>query len=98
MIDIRTLPQFDQWLANIKDRKTSFRLKRRLDRVQHGQFGDVEPVGGGVFEMPEHFGSGWRMYYVQRGAAVIVMLGGGNKSDQQSDIAKAIQIANKLED
>lgn len=48
--------------------------------------------------MREHFGSGWRMYYVQRGSMVIVMLGGGNKSTQQADIAKAIRLAATLED
>jgi putative addiction module killer protein len=98
MITIRTLPQFDQWFSAIKDKQTSIRLARRLERVQRGQFGDVKPVGGGVFELREQFGPGWRMYYVQRGEVVIVMLGGGDKSTQPADIIKAIHLADALED
>ena len=48
--------------------------------------------------MREHFGPGWRMYYVQRGVVVIVMLGGGDKSSQDDDIARAIRLAAYLED
>ncbi|WGZ32075.1 hypothetical protein O4444_11520 [Xylella fastidiosa subsp. pauca] len=66
--------------------------------MQLGNFGDVQPVGEGVFEMREHFGPGWRMYYVQRGSFLIVMLGGGDKSTQQSDIRRAIELAKSLED
>jgi len=73
-------------------------LARRLERVQRGQFGDVKPIGGGVFELREQFGPGWRMYYVQRGEVVIVMLGGGDKSTQPADIIKAIHLADALED
>lgn len=62
-----------------------------------GNLGDVKPVGEGVVEMREHFGPGWRMYYVQRVSQLIVMLGGGDKSSQSADIAKAIQLASTLE-
>ena len=55
-------------------------------------------VGEGIFEMREHFGPGWRMYYVQRGEVLIVILGGGDKSDQQTDIDRAIALAKFLED
>ena len=58
----------------------------------------MEPVGEGVFEMREHFGPGWRMYYVQHGELVIVMLGGGDQSTQQADIRRAIALAKSLED
>jgi len=60
--------------------------------------GDVEPVGEGVFEMREHFGPGWRMYYVQRGETLVVMLASGDKSTQQADIRRAIALAKSLED
>jgi putative addiction module killer protein len=55
-------------------------------------------VGEGVFEMREHFGPGWRMYYVQRGEVLIVMLGRGDKSTQASDITKAVNLAATLEE
>lgn len=98
MYRIHQLPEFSAWIGGLKDRVTRIRLSRRLDRAQAGHLGDVKPVGDGVFEMREHFGPGWRMYYVQRGAVLIVMLGGGDKSTQAADIAKAIQRAVTLED
>ena len=61
-----------------------------------GNLGDVKPVGEGVWEMREFFGPGWRMYYLQRGDVLIVMLGGGDKSTQPVDIAKAIAMAKEL--
>ena len=77
---------------------TRQRLVKRLRKVQLGNVGDVDSVGEGVFEMREHFGPGWRMYYVLRGDVLIVMLGGGTKSNQQADIQRAIELAKYLED
>jgi putative addiction module killer protein len=98
MYDIKPLPLFTEWLTNIKDGITRVRLIRRLERAKLGLLGDVQPVGEGVYEMREHFGAGWRMYYIQRGRVVIVMLGGGTKSTQSKDIKQAIAIAQQLED
>ena len=98
MYIVKTLPEFDAWLDGIKDRTTRLRLARRLDKAQRGNLGDVKPVGHGVLEMREFFGPGWRMYYVQHGNVLIVMLGGGDKSTQTADIAIAIELAARLED
>jgi putative addiction module killer protein len=98
MYTIKRTAEFAGWLDGLKDRMTRIRLTRRLDRAMAGQLGDVKPVGQGVFEMREHFGPGWRMYYVQRGDVLIVMLGGGDKSTQAADIAKAVKLATTLED
>jgi putative addiction module killer protein len=98
MYTIYQLPEFDAWLSGIKDGMTRRRLGRRLEKAQRGSLGDVKPVGAGVWEMREFFGPGWRMYYVQRGTVLIVMLGGGDKSTQGADIAKAIALAYTLED
>lgn len=98
MYTIYQLPEFDVWLSGIKDGMTRRRLGRRLEKAQRGSLGDVKPVGEGVWEMREFFGPGWRMYYVQRGAVLIVMLGGGDKSTQAADIARAIALAGTLED
>ena len=65
---IKALPEFEEWLDGLKDRSTRVRLGRRLDRAAAGNLGDVGPVGSGVFEMREHFGPGWRMYYVHSAA------------------------------
>lgn len=98
MYSIKPLPQFSAWLGSVKDRVTQLRLLRRLDKAQRGNLGDIQPVGNGVFEMREHFGPGWRMYYIQRGTTLIVMLGGGDKSTQNADIAEAIKLAASIEE
>jgi putative addiction module killer protein len=98
MYTIKRTEEFKDWLFGLKDGMTHRRLARRLDRAQGGNLGDVKPVGECVFEMREFFGPGWRMYYVQRGDVLIVMLGGGDKSTQSSDIAKAIKLASTLEE
>lgn len=93
---IEQTPQFVRWIAQVSDRTSRLRLLRRLEKAQNGHLGDVKPVGGGVFEMREHFGAGYRMYYVQRGQRIIIMLGGGDKSSQQRDIARAIETAKEI--
>ena len=93
----KRLPEFDAWFEGLRDRTTSIRLAVRLDKAQRGILGDVKPVGVGVFEIREFFGPGWRMYYVQRGAVLIVMLGGGDKSSQARDIAAAQKLADTLD-
>lgn len=98
MYTIKQTAEFKDWLAELKDGMTRRRLARRLEKAQHGNLGDVKPVGEGVFEMREFFGPGWRMYYIQRDGLLIVMLGGGDKSSQAADIAKAIELAATIED
>ena len=98
MFTIKLTDEFSHWFGALKDRLTKQRLNVRLRKAMLGNLGDVKPVGEGVVEMREHFGPGWRMYYVQRGSQLIVMLGGGDKSSQSADIAKAIQLASTLEE
>ena len=95
---IRRMPQFDAWFDGLRDGLTQRRLVARLRKASLGNLGDVKPVGGGVFEMREFFGPGWRMYYVQYGTVLIVMLGGGDKSTQRRDIVAAQDLAQNLED
>lgn len=97
MFTVLLLPEFEEWLDDIKDDATRIRLNKRLDKASRGLLGDVKPVGEGVFEMREFFGADYRMYYIQQGDVVIVMLGGGDKSTQQADIEKAIKLAKKLQ-
>lgn len=98
MFTIKPLPEFTAWLNHLRDGMTQRRLVTRLRKVSLGNLGDVKPVGNGVFEMREHFGAGWRMYYIQRGQVLIIMLGGGDKSTQAADIAKAIKLAATIEE
>lgn len=98
MYSIKRTEEFSVWLDGLKDRVTRQRLNVRLRKAMLGNLGDVRPVGDGVVEMREHFGSGWRMYYIQRGETLIVMLGGGDKSTQSADITKAVKLAAKMEE
>ncbi len=98
MLSIKYTVEFKAWLFGLKDGLTHRRLARRLEKAQSGQLGDVKTVGDGVFEMRENFGPGWRMYYIQRGSVLIVMLGGGDKASQATDIAKAVKLAATIED
>ena len=98
MIEIKRTPEFDRWFNGLKDVTTKMRLVTRLKKVSRGNLGDVQSVGEGVSEMREHFGKGWRMYFVQRGSVLVVMLGGGDKSTQTRDIAKAFALSKTLED
>jgi putative addiction module killer protein len=97
MIEVKTTAEFDDWMRGLRDGLTRRRLAARLRKVSFGLLGDVQPVGGGVMEMREHFGPGWRMYYLQHASIMIVMLGGGDKSSQSGDIAKAQTLAQQLE-
>lgn len=98
MFTIKTLPEFDDWLNSLKDRTTRLRLNKRLRKAMLGNLGDVKTLSNGLFEMREHFGPGWRMYYTKRENVLILMLGGGNKGSQAADIAVARQRASLLED
>jgi putative addiction module killer protein len=95
---ILRMPEFDAWLEGLRDKQTKVRLVARLRKAQLGNLGDVKAVGGEVYEMREHFGPGWRMYFARRGDVLVIMLGGGDKSSQTKDIAKACELAARLED
>ena len=93
---VKQLPEFSDWLFGLRDGMTHRRLARRLEKAQRGLLGDVAPVGEGVFEMRQFFGPGWHMYYVQRDGVLVIMVGGGDKSTQQADIARAVALAKTL--
>ncbi len=89
---------FEKWLEGLRDPTTRLRLVLRIRKASLGHLGDVKPVGQGVFEMREFFGPGWRMYYVRRGGILILMLGGGTKATLARDVAKAIALAETIEE
>ena len=91
---LKLLPEFDNWLNDLRDIQTRLRLVARLRRAQLGNLGDIKSVGSGVFEMREHFGPGWRMYFIRQQQSIVVMLAGGSKASQKSDINRAINLAN----
>ena len=98
MIEIRKTEVFTKWIENLKDLRAKVRILARIDRIELGNFGDVSPVGEGVSEMRIFYGPGYRVYFVQRGSEVVILLSGGDKSTQTKDIIKAKEIARQLED
>ena len=80
---------FVEWLKGVKDRQARTRIEARLARVAVGNFGDVEPVGGGVLELRIDWGPGYRMYFGRVGQMVVLLLCGGDKRTQQRDIKRA---------
>lgn len=97
MIEIKQTRVFRDWLAALKDRRAVAKIEARLILMQAGSFGDVEPCGSGVSETRLHYGPGYRVYFVQRGAVLVIVLGGGTKRTQSRDISKAKQIAEEVE-
>ena len=97
MFEVRQTEIFANWFKSLKDRKAKARIQARIDRIELGSFGDVAPVGEGVSELRIHYGPGYRVYFLQRGPIVVVLLSGGDKSSQKSDIKKAKVLANQLE-
>ena len=98
MVEVRQTEVFDDWFKSLKDRKAKAHVQARIDRLELGNFGDVAPVGEGVSELRIHYGPGYRVYFIQCGQVVVVLLAGGDKSTQGSDIKKAKELAKNLED
>ena len=98
MYEIRKTDVFVRWLDNLGDRRGRAKILARLDRVAVGNLGDTKPVGEGVAELRIPFGPGYRMYYTKRRNIVIILLLGGDKSTQEKDIKRAIQMVQDLEE
>lgn len=96
MIEIRQTETFSKWLSGLRDRQARARIQTRIDRLQLGLAGDVKPVGEGVSELRIDYGPGYRIYFVQRGRALIVLLAGGDKRTQNADIKTALKLARDL--
>lgn len=93
MIEIFKTDIFDRWLTDLKDRQARARIEARIRRLSLGNPGDVKPIGEGLSEMRIDYGPGYRVYFMQRGPLVIVLLCGGDKSSQNRDITLAKTIA-----
>lgn len=91
------MPEFTEWLDDLTDAAVRGVVVARIKRLALGLMGDVAPAGDGVSELRIHVGAGWRVYFVQRGAQVIVLLGGGSKRTQKTDIKRAKALASRLD-
>ena len=97
MPTIKRTTEFSNWLRELRDIRARAKVLARIDRLSLGNPGDVAPVGDGISEMRIHHGAGYRVYYVQHGEEIIVLLCGGDKSSQASDIRGAKKLASELE-
>ena len=93
MVDVVKSATFDRWLRKLKDRRAAARILVRIDRLVAGNPGDVRPIGSGISELRIDHGPGYRVYYLQEDRRLILLLCGGDKSSQQSDIEDAKRIA-----
>lgn len=93
MNTLLTTEQFDTWLRKLKDATAKFRIIARIRMAGLGNFGDCAPVGEGVSEMRIHVGAGYRVYFIQEGERIYLILGGGDKSTQKRDIAAVKDLA-----
>jgi putative addiction module killer protein len=84
---------FDRWLHGLRDAQARTRVRVRIDRLAGGNPGDVRPVGDGLSELRIDYGPGYRVYFMRRGLDAAVLLNGGNKHTQASDIERAKIVA-----
>ena len=96
MIEIRQTEVYARWFRRLRDRQARVRIDSRIRRLSLGNPGDVRPVGEGVSEIRINYGPGYRVYYIQRGETLVVLLAGGDKDSQGRDIRRAIDLARGL--
>ena len=96
VIEVWQTDVFVDWFATLRDREARARITVRIRRLSLGNPGDVKPVGGGVSEMRIDYGPGYRVYFVQRGATIVVLLCGGDKRSQDRDITRAQALAQEV--
>lgn len=95
-MQIHRTDEFAKWLSGLRDRQGRAKILARIDRLEEGNPGKTRSVGAGVVEMKIDFGPGYRVYFVQRGDVLIVLLCGGDKSTQDNDIRRAKALANQI--
>jgi putative addiction module killer protein len=96
MYDIETTEEFDSWLTGIRNNKTRMVLVKRIRTMSQGTLGETRPLANGLFEAKIRYGAGYRLYFVNKGARLIILLCGGNKSTQKQDIKRAKDLAKEI--
>jgi putative addiction module killer protein len=96
MVEVRQTQEFSGWLRRLGDANAVARIVARIRRMEKGNPGDTKSVGKGIFEMRIAYGPGYRIYYLNRGAQIMILLCGGDKRTQQQDIKRAQILAETL--
>ena len=95
MIEIKQTETFKKWVAKLRDDRAKAMIAARLNRLAYGLSGDVQPVGEGISELRIHHGPGYRVYFKQKGAVLVILLCGGIKTSQDKDIKQAKRLASQ---
>ena len=90
--DIQQSQEFGKWFGKIKDKSVKIKILARLARVENGNFGDYKNISQNLFELRFYFGPGYRIYYTIENDIVVLLLVGGDKSNQKKDIKKALTL------
>ena len=98
MITVRETDYFKEWIRNLNDNVTQSIINARIRRISAGNFGYTKSVGGNVSELRIDYGSGYRVYFTRHGKEIIILLCGGDKSSQNTDIETAKRIAQNIEE
>lgn len=96
MIDLRETRVFSDWMMGLKDRQARARVQDRLLRLRYGNPGQHRILKGGVCELKIDYGPGYRVYYTQRGDVLVILLCGGKKTTQATDIKAATRMAQEV--
>jgi putative addiction module killer protein len=97
VIEVRQTETFSNWLRKLRDEKARQRIQIRIRRLSLGNLGDVKPVGVGVSELRIDYRPGYRVYFHQRAAELVLLLVGGDKTTQEGDIARARKILKEIQ-
>lgn len=95
-LTIRQTETFARWLRRLKDRQARVMIAERIVRLENGHFGDVKRFDG-IGELRIALGPGYRVYFVQDGETVVILLCGGNKGSQKRDIQRAKKLAGEIQ-
>ena len=97
MYEIKSTKTFSHWLIKLKDIKGRIAVARRIERMEHGNFGDVKSLGASISELRMQTGAGYRVYFTKREKEIIILLVGGDKSTQSKDIEKAKKLLKEID-
>ena len=98
MIVVQQTEHYARWFSALRDRTARAQIDVRIRRLSLGNAGDAKPVGGGVSELRIDFGPGYRVYFVQKGEVVIILLAGGDKRSQSTDIRIAKELSKMIQE
>jgi putative addiction module killer protein len=96
MIEVRQTEEFSRWVHRQRDANAVARIVARIRRIELENLGDSKSLRGGLMEMRIDYGAGYRIYYVRRGAEIVILLCAGDKRTQQQDIKRARELAERL--